>query len=885
MDERSRRPTPPETGLAIPEPTLQDRLQLTPAQLSIVQERVPQYLRNHHLPFNQQTVKAAQAIIGIDAIERAMLHHGITALQPEHNVRSLIKEGLDLRESVRARAKVALEGMTDVVHLSSSLLIGSYAYDNVTTRAALGQIKQFARTPNISDAERIVETHTFRSHALPQLAQVAIDAVPHEVFPDASLENFSTPDDQAKLVRNMLTSLLFRRDASPVITIEELRQFVERGESIQNLLQGNDIVAYVIDRLPDESRLPKSVYQKYLIDLIVQIQLAFLRLKPLQVDDVSLTHEQIVFERDLFYRQFNNTLLLLHPALEERSIITYPQKAEPGDYSLWRPDLSVVLYGQRIPTLDALFRAERLIGAKGYDTNRFQEARRTWRIYYNMQDRESKRLETLNKEKADLTEKLSGVESGVGTLPSVAFMLTRAWENATYEQIMRALYNFEDNVRRIQSGKEARLDLEKYQSQIVELPKGENDTLPAPSFVQRRIGIAERANRARAETASKNLAEKVFQLAQEDAFLTQELPDGATPQIFLDKSQDEIHNEIDELKQRTEELQTSGAPLPKEAKRYTYRDMMTYIGRYREMLDARMATPRRTRQEQAVRGDSKRRGSLEFLRKRLEEMRKEGNSEEEMQRVFYIHGLQNRIGIMELAREANERLVYSQTPIHVPDPLPAEHMREWIQIAQTETIPLERYTTEELRSLWPPLDNYMRETSSHSGSIVWPKIIPEKDEFKQWISNAIARASQVVEDFKDIERTFDHEYYDARRRVDALSELLKIIDHPLFPIKEGTGLTSSRFWNAFRVRMRLIKSLVMMEQSSDFYNKADADLNDIARQVYIRYLHRRIQQNTEEVKMLQTHPPSEANLLRKMHALNLVKDEVHQENPGEENNK
>ncbi|MBI4084567.1 MAG: hypothetical protein HY431_01535 [Candidatus Levybacteria bacterium] len=881
MDERFRRPTAPETGLAIPEPSLKDRLQLTPAQLRIVQERVPQYMRNNHLPFNRQTVLAAEAIIGIDAMQRAMLHRGIPALQPEHDVRSLIREGLEFREGIRMQAKAALEGITDTISCLPDPLIGPFAYDNLTARSALGQVKQFARTPNISDAESIVETHVFRSRALPQLAQVAIDAVPHEVFSDASLENFSTPEDQAKLVRNMLTSLIFRKNAVPVIAIEELRGFVESGKSVQDLLQDNDVISYVIEHLPQEGRLSESIYKKYLVDLIVQAHIAFSNFKPPQAEEDALTHERIVFERDYLYRRFNNVLLLLHPALEERTIITHPERALANDYSLWRADLSVVLHGKRIPTADALFRAERHMRAKGYDASRFEGAQRAWRIYRKTRSREAKRTTHLHQRTAHYREELVNIESGEGILPSLAFMLTKAWKSEKYDQRQQALREFESHIHRIQSGREARLQLEEYLSQLALIPEDQRGALPVPELLRNQILVRDKSMRTRAEKTGSTLISMAFQLASESAF-PPSLPEDTTQQAFSDLSAEQIQMKIDATRQQREELQKSNTPLPEEAKQYTYKDMMAYIGRYRDTLDARMRAPKKKDDKTAgktddriVKGDRSRRGQLEFLRKKLSEMSSEEKSEEDMQRLFYLHELQHQIAVLQLYQEAEAKHRYSQSSSEVPDTLSWEEIKPWLQTTEIATIPFEQYSLDALRQLWPNLDQYFHHAKEQS--ISWPEQIPEKDAFERWVHDALEDARVSIKTYESRGKRHNRNYRYARHKADVLTAVLPIVDNPLFPIREGEGLLSVRYWRAFKTRLQLIKSLLSIEQASDFYRRADADLQRIAHQVYVRYLHRKIQQNADEINMLQTNPPSEVNLLRKMQALNLVKGEAYAE--------
>lgn len=855
--------------IALRDSTPADRFQYTPKQLDIVNSRLPGYFKSTGIPFNHETARAVRAILGVDAVDRAMLEAGIDRMHPSLDIRPLLRRGLELRAVVRDTAAAGLEGIEAALRRDPALVVGPYAYKVDTAQAAIAQIKQFASTPNIKEAEEIAALYTQRSHALPQLAQVALGTVPHEQFPQATLENFPSPEDQAKLVRNMIAAYIFRGGLAPVITIEELRRFTEEGKDIQLLLQESDVLSSIISLLPEESTVPKSVYEQYLTDLAIQVAAAFLKFRAREFHSSRGVHGQAVFERDHIYGAFNDTLLLLHPALEEEPIIVNPDRAGESDYSLWGKDLSVVVNGQRIPVVNALFRAERLANVRGYDTSRFENAQRAWNKYFKSSSFEAGQIARLSQQITDLERRREETSAGA-PLPTHARVFAQAWERSSHDERKKAEHAFRDNRDRIIAAKRQRQQMDEYLATVADLPEGASaDILPMPEVIGTKYFHSEKARRTQAASLAKQTKEKLQTLVREDAFFRGEVPEQATDRQLVDQPLDVLDRMTVAIQERITAFQDPQLPLPDVAANYTYQDMLAYIGNYSEKLRERTSA---RRGRSSIAGDTTRLSQLEQLRKDLGRMRKDGASDDEIARVFYIHALRNRLGIMKLARQAEERRVFSESPVEVPDVIRSDEVASWIKGIEIETIPQNRYTTEELRILFPALRDFWTEASKRQ-RVQWPTRIPDKATFKAWVKQGRDAAEEIVLRYQEDKKIDLNTYLDARDIVTTLVTLGKIIDHPLFPIDIAEGLRSFEFWYSFGLRYRLIKALTEIEESSDVYNRADVNFDEVARRVYLKYLDRRIIAATKEREQMQANPPARTRLVEEMRRLNLVRPE------------
>src|SRR3990167_1284087 len=220
MDERDLRKG---KSLIIRERSLRERLTLSEHQQSLVGELALQYLRRNRLDFNRDNLQAAFGVLAIDALYRGLLLAGKTEVSPSNNIRLLIKNGLENRAAVQTQTKEALQITFKGLLRDDDRILGPLALPGELVAKAQQELNRFLLMPRIDACDELVYQCEMRRQLLPEIAKFAISTLPKENYPEASIDKFPTLNDQAKIIRNMLTSFLFRGNFQPAIWIEDLR--------------------------------------------------------------------------------------------------------------------------------------------------------------------------------------------------------------------------------------------------------------------------------------------------------------------------------------------------------------------------------------------------------------------------------------------------------------------------------------------------------------------------------------------------------------------------------------------------------------------------------------------------------------------------------------
>ena len=422
MDERLRPNDVPESRISPVAKDFTQRFAYSQKQLASIQESAIQYLKRNNLPFSADSFTRAQAVVGIDCIERALLVVGREEISEKDNVVPLIKKGLELREAERVHGREAIEPLTSELRGGTEAYLGPYAFPQEVARLAEGELKTFLLAPSIRNIEEISRLYLTRRSLLPQLAANVL-AMTAERFPQAQIDKFSTDIDQAKLVRNSIVSAAYRQNPIPVIQVEEIRNFISDNEGFSRLVE----MPFLGDLLPSEIEKYgdiREAYVKYLLDLSGQAQQALLTSQSISDQQIILERARIAFRDQLFHR-FSSVFLLMHPALEETPFITHPDRAIDTDYSLWREDLSVVIGASRVPTVASLQRAVRLREAQGYASGRFEQGIEAWYTYGKSVDREKHRVSVLQKHTETTGASIALARDIQSPLPESAYELIR----------------------------------------------------------------------------------------------------------------------------------------------------------------------------------------------------------------------------------------------------------------------------------------------------------------------------------------------------------------------------------------------------------------------------------------------------------------------------
>lgn len=363
--------------------------------------------------------------------------------------------------------------------------------------------------------------------------------------------------------------------------------------------------------------------------------------------------------------------------------------------------------------------------------------------------------------------------------------------------------------------------------------------------------------------------EKSYQLFQEDAFASKDMPEILDEKTFSALSVDEVNGEIASLQERIAALEDPSVPLPEHVQEYTYGDLMRYIHEYSDKLQER--TTRTKRSTEAIKGDTQRMRDLAQLRKRVIQLHAARVPDPDIVRVFYQHELQNRVQIFQYSLDARERMAYANTATVVPSTLPKNEVDHWIRTKLVETIPSHQFTTEDLRKQLPNLQNFSQLLAGHMYPITLPTPLT-RTTFDAWLEETMSGLNEVIGEHEAMDKV-SHEYYTAKSRRKKLAGLRAIKDSPLLPFEEGKGLSEYDFLHAFAKRVRLVRALTMIEQSSQIYDEKNANLKQIVHDVYMESLDRKLQRTQGEVERLVDDPPSQRRLLETMQRLNLVKPE------------
>ncbi len=365
---------------------------------------------------DREVVRRVSGVAG-DAILRALGEKGQSIITEKDRLKPLFRRGLEIREGLRRKAETYLNLSIDNQNTYSDL-VGPLAIPVSLINAANTNPRVFILTADLTPLQQVVEVSTPRLSFIDPWANLGLSALP-ETSRKASLDKFPKIAERVKIIRNMITSFIFRGNFSPLISVTELKDFVKKAPSFFSEEAKELLLEQMYADTPQE--------RSYLEALYAQTREPFRLFTTVPQDDNPKGIED-------FYRRYTKDLLLMHPALEEQQIITNPLSLKEGNPSLW--DDPMIIGGFKLPKSDLLSQALRQAQAK-HDTNTAENLKRgidIWIWFEKAKKAHAAKTKQAEVELAERTQLLSNTLNPDFPLPKEAYFIrytTQARAQAT----------------------------------------------------------------------------------------------------------------------------------------------------------------------------------------------------------------------------------------------------------------------------------------------------------------------------------------------------------------------------------------------------------------------------------------------------------------------
>lgn len=286
--------------------------------------------------FNPKTFQQAQGVM-LDCYLRGVRSTGIVGTEKE--LKKAVWAGEKAREAVIQQATQIIE---DSLALPSySNLVGPWAISREMIYRVRDELRGANLTPNLIVSEDLIKDIRARQPFLKEWSALSLASLPTSL--DIGVDKFPDPKDQARLIRNLILSFIFRGDLSPLLSVEETRKFSQQVQE-ESLFWGPEAKESLITRLEAK----ESVATQYLGDLFEQTTSTLAKLANLP--------------EDLSYQPLAAAFLLLNPLLEEQQLITRVDNYDGKTPSIWDDGESWA--GYRFPGISGLLRAARQAKAR-----------------------------------------------------------------------------------------------------------------------------------------------------------------------------------------------------------------------------------------------------------------------------------------------------------------------------------------------------------------------------------------------------------------------------------------------------------------------------------------------------------------------------------------
>jgi len=804
------------------------------------------------------SLKKIGGVVG-DAVFRALAEQNQPSLTPKDRLRPLFQRGLEIREDLRRKAE-NLHNLSSRSQHTYSDSVGPLALPASLIHAANTDQRVFALTADLEPVQQVVMMGEERLALVDTWAKMGLTALPETLRP-VSLEQFpivpATVSERVQIIRNMITSFIFRGSLSPLISTAELRDFVKKAPSFFS----EEAKELLLEQMQADTPQQRS----YLEALYAQTREPFRLYTAVPADDNPKGIED-------FYRRYAGVLLLMHPFREEQQIITNPQKLKEGSPSLW--DDPRIIEGFKLPKSDLLSQALRQAQARGdaLTAEKLRAGINTWIWFEGARETHAAKIKQDEEKLAERAQLLSDMSNPDFPLPKEAYFIryttqSRARANALYarrtsEQLTKVIRNMLNKQKEVSSYEQSLIDqYGKDWPEVVQMPKS--------AFVEKLLEERKQLQNKN-HVASQRLS-ALEELLAIDFFWNKldKFPPG-----ILKKNRDTARNKLTRELEATEQLLSQpdfdeNLFSPEEFSAEQLRDHLAPSFRrqralqlpnhlkpfYKFWKDIYVKAVYETTSEGGVIQNQKK---LD-LKKAIPEIPK--------LRVqllqFALLTLEEKDQLLKQQRAAQIRL---EETSDVKKPLPVEaswsqnEARSYIKEVEASKLPsLKGITLDELAKAASEMMYFINRYAAK----VLPNRVMGKDALEGWLNSQINAINTLKPDVKK-QRSQGYLAY--------FKKMLSYMDNPLIPLSGETsyeGIGKNSFLRAWQTRVDFAYAICyksrVLKQSQEASQKYDLLMRD----AFEERLRRELESRERDLDKLRSHNLEE-ELLEKMRTHNLV---------------
>lgn len=858
------------------------------------------YLRGHNISMdNMGILNRAIGVLG-DALRRELEAEGRESITPTERLRPLIEKGLILRDRLcqNAREVIDLSLRNETTILEP---VGPLALPELSITSAESEVRNYLLTPQLTHTQQLVDASQHRMAIIDGLTKVGLSHLPEELR-GVTLDRFPNLTDRAKLVRNMIASFVFRGGLNPLITISDLKGFVQTAE--KSYLYFSDEAR---ESLIAALNLSSPAEIAFITDLFGQTREAFSANQHVpSAEDTEAV--------DRFYRGFSKDLLLLHPALEEEQIIISTGKATVDTLSVWQN--AVAAGNFRLPRPEMLAQAIRQAKARGDNiaVERLYKGIKAWkrhnlRVIERVGEIES--LETRFAQREALLAKLSDPSF---PLPAEAYSLKYSSETAVQEvgmvatsreRVLRKLMGvIEDNSREQEEAKE-------YEDWL-KVTYGDSlpDFLPMPRsiFVQRLRGEVRSSRQAVAQNYAKlGVIEDLLDV--DTLFATSSHL--ALGYLKREGASDWVKKELARVRELGEKIKEKPEDFFHERQEF----LKFPSGKALDHLKKRLTNEKLS---------GALRSYLSFWLKTMGELNRYAHAKPDTKDKYYSNlvqeALKQRVSVLEYAgyilgrlsdatsKAESDQIAYDRFLENPEESMPADAIwsrddaMEYIAEMKDSELPdLSELSLDDLR------ENIleMRRLLVFAPTSTFPLTVPTRDNLKVWMNQRIAgireelaakkqeptkirdviklrrqtarlvtkderkaAAAETREDNKRIKKAVKKKDL-LEKQLDFSIQAQRFLDHPLMPSPDEWGMKRDEFLRIWRRRVELADAVCNSEEMQQKSQLARDAYLVLLRNSYTQRVRREVESMQESLRSLKTSDVNE-ELIKDMKELNLV---------------
>lgn len=839
-------------------------IKLTRTQQEEIAKQATKYLAEKRIPLDKKEILQAAFRVVSDALIRGLSNHNKLLPTENEKVVPYIKAGLEQRETIVGTARRYL----DVIRGANSTyseFTGALAVPKSLFLACHDEIQNTYLLPEIASLENFSNLAATREHAINKLATKGLSSLPKGLS-EVGIERFPTFEERAKIVRNMISSYVFRGTLSPFIAIDDLKRMVFASSISQNIFSDERFqkLATELD-ISNEADLDAA-------------KAFFSQTKGLFSSITSIPLDKQEKESDIFYTHFGRDLLLLHPALEEERIITSPEKmrATPGVPSIW--DQGMKVGNLLIPQPDRLQQAVRQASARGHQIEavRLQRAISAWRWLEKEEPQLKGKIIRAEERLAQLNSLIILVREGA-ELPKDAFHViytdqAKAKEKTAYREKLA------QNVRKIiEANTKERLAVDRYGEHLsLKYEGGLPDLVEMPNIVliknmNTQVGLT----KSKIKELRRNL--RVYDKALLfDQFWgkgfsarTLSLANVGSSKVIAD-ALEANQTLIEDIREGSVDVEVlfrqqigyifkryrSWTLMDQSKKRAIPAEIMEWITKWKQVVSKRANLSNETKTDMIL--------SLAETRNKIlhSSLRHARNADKHNEKIKILDqmiteigtcdpgGLSDRLWDRQQAQEYIQRVEASVPNIQDMDKKEVAKVSTQGKVA-LRYIHLDTFGDGELLPTICPNTSsvliYLNMKLNKLSSVVarnTDKISRLIETFK--VNESDEEKEKVLKMYNDIVSTITNQEKSYKWGV----ELAKILQHPLFSLDNCEGLPTRIALNALYERASVAKALSEVEELDELTNEARSYYLGIVRSIYTTSLERKIFSQEELIRKL-----------------------------------